>query len=269
MYVHVNNLRLAISDRGRQHEMAFLLVHGFPLNRRLWQAQANRLVEAARVLAPDLRGQGYSEAPPGPYTMEQHAEDLRALLDERGIARAIVTGLSMGGYIAFEFWRRYPERVQALVLCDTKAAPDDEEGRANRDRSAQRVREIGVEAFGREMMPRLLARESLEDTQLAGRALAMMSMQTVEGIAGALAGMRDRPDSRPTLSTINVPVLLLFGEQDQFTPPKVGYEMAAALRDARVVVIPRAGHLSPLENPRAVNAALLSFLADVRERAGT
>ena len=120
MYAQVNDVRLGYGDRGRKHETAVLLVHGFPLDRRLWAAQADALANMTRVITPDLRGHGRSQALAGPYTMEQHADDLAALLDHLKIRRAVVVGLSMGGYVAFAFWRRHPERVQSLILADTR-----------------------------------------------------------------------------------------------------------------------------------------------------
>ena len=119
MFAQVNGLRLAYGDRGREHERVLLLVHGFPLDRRLWGAQVGALATMTRVITPDLRGHGKSQIVPGPFTMDQHADDLAALLDHLKIRRAVVAGLSMGGYVAFAFWRRYPARVQGLILADT------------------------------------------------------------------------------------------------------------------------------------------------------
>ena len=266
MYATVNGVRLAYSDRGRQHANALLLIHGFPLNRHLWDAQLNGLSTIARVIAPDLRGQGDSEVVPGPYTMDQHAGDLAALLDHLGIQRAIVAGLSMGGYVAFAFWRRYAQRVRGLALLDTRAEPDSLQARANREASIEKVRQNGTEALACEMLPALLAPSSFDDATLAGRALAIMSVQPVVGIIGALQGLRDREDSRPTLPTIDVNVLVVAGEADRLTPPVDGEAMAAAIHGARMVVVPRAGHLSPLENARAVNAALRGFIGEIVDR---
>lgn len=261
MQANVNGVRLVWSERGRKHPTTLLLIHGFPLDRRMWDAQLAGLSKVARVVAPDLRGHGESEVPPGPYTMEQHADDLAALLDRLGIERAIVAGLSMGGYVAFALWRRHAERIQALALLDTRAEPDSPTAKATRDAAIVKVREAGSEAFAREMLPRLLAPQSLANARLAGKALRIMAAQPVEGIVGALAGMRDRADSRPTLPSITVPALVVTGEKDAVTPPAVGGEMAAALPHARAVVVPGAGHLSPIEKPRAVNAALRAFVA--------
>jgi 3-oxoadipate enol-lactonase len=264
MYATVNGVRLAYSDRGRDFQEVMLLVHGFPLNRQMWGAQLTGLSGELRVVAPDLRGQGDSQVVPGPYTMDQHADDLAALLDHLGIERVIVAGMSMGGYVAFSFWRRYPERLRALALLDTRAEPDSPEGKANREASAVKVRQTGAEALARDMMPRLMAPENLDNATLAGRALAIMAVQPVEGIVGALLGMRDREDSRPILPTIRVPVLTIAGEKDQITPPDDMRTMTGQIPNASLVVIPRAGHLSPLENPRAVNVALRRFARMIR-----
>ena len=260
MKAQINGVRLAYSDRGKGHEIALLLIHGFPLDHRLWAAQMSGLASVARVIAPDLRGQGRSETSAGPLTMDQQADDLAALLDHLGIARAVVAGLSMGGYIAFAFWRRHAGRVRALVLADTRAEPDSVVARASRDQAIARVRQTGAAAYADEMLPRLLSPGSLADPRIAAAAHKVMAEQPVSGIIGALGGLRDRADSRPTLPTITVPALVLAGEMDMLTPPAEGAALAAAIPGAQFAVVPRAGHLSPLENPRAFNAAVRTFL---------
>ena len=260
MFEQINGLRLAYHDRGREHERVLLLVHGFPLDRRLWGAQVGALATMTRVITPDLRGHGKSQIVPGPFTMDQHADDLVALLDHLKIRRAVVAGLSMGGYVALAFWRRYPARVQGLILADTRAEPDSASVRAGRDAAMDRVQQTGAAAYADEMLPRLLAPDSLADGKIAGAAQKIMAEQPVKGIVGALGGLRDRADSRPTLSTIAVPTLVIAGEADAITPPADAQAMAAAIPGARFVVIPKAGHLSALEKPRAFNAALRAFL---------
>ena len=257
----LNGVRIAYHDRGRRHGTALLLIHGFPLDHRMWAPQLVGLSADVRVIAPDLRGFGRSEVTPEPLTMEQHADDLAALLDHLALERAVVVGLSMGGYIAFAFWRRHRERVQALVLLDTRAEPDAPQAKASRDSAVAKVRQAGSAAIAGEMLPRLLAPANLSNRRIADRAQTMMAEQPVEGVAGALAGLRDRADSRPTLPTISVPTLVLVGEHDALTPPADAAAMAAAIPGARLVVVPRAGHLSTLENPRAVNRAIRDFLA--------
>jgi 3-oxoadipate enol-lactonase len=260
MFAQVNGLRLAYHDRGREHERVLLLVHGFPLDRRLWGAQVGALATMTRVITPDLRGHGKSQNVPGPFTMDQHADDLAALLDRLKIRRTVVAGLSMGGYVAFAFWRRSPARVQGLILADTRAEPDSAAARAGRDAAMDRVQQAGAAAYADELLPRLLAPESLADGKIAGAAQIMMAEQPVVGIIGALGGLRDRADSRPTLPTITVPTLVIAGDADVITPPADAQVMAAAIPGARLVVIPKAGHLSPLENPRAFNATVRAFL---------
>ncbi len=263
MFTIVNGLRLACAQRGKGQKTALLLIHGFPLDHRLWAAQLRGLAVELQVLAPDLRGHGKSALIPGPLTMDQHADDLAALLDQLDIGRAIVAGLSMGGYVAFAFWRRHRGRVQGLALLDTRAEPDGPAARVNRDATAARVQQLGAGNITDEMLPKLLAPASLANPKLVSAARAMMASQPTAGIVGALAGLRDREDSWPTLPTITVPTLVLVGEADVLTPPADVAAMAAAIPAARLVTIPGAGHLSPLENPRAVNAALRTFAREV------
>lgn len=264
MYVTLNATQIAYHDRGRRHDTVLLLIHGFPLDHRMWAAQLAGLSAQARVIAPDLRGFGRSAASTVPLTMDQHADDLAALLDHLGVARAIVAGLSMGGYSAFAFWRRHPKRVQALILADTRAEGDSPQVQANRDASAAKVRANGSAAIAGDMLPRLLAPVSLADARIAARMTAMLTSQRGETVIAALRGLRDRADSRPTLPTITVPTLVLVGEADALTPPADAETIAASIPAARLVIIPRAGHMSPLENPRAFNAALRAFIATLQ-----
>jgi 3-oxoadipate enol-lactonase len=265
MFAHVNGIRMAYEQRGEEQQTALLLIHGFPLDHRMWVGQLEDLSSRARIIAPDLRGQGRSEIPPGPYTMDQHADDLAALLDHLAIERAIVCGLSMGGYIAFAFWRRHRNRVSALVLADTRPEPDGETARTNRDVAIARVRQAGSAAYAEEMLPRVLAPASLEDERIAAVARRIMSEQPPGGLIGALLGMRDRSDSTFTLSTISVPTLVIVGALDALTPPAIAQKMAATISGAQMAIIPAAGHLSPIENPTAVNEALTVFLDSLRQ----
>lgn len=269
MNVTVNGVRLAYRERGRGQPSTLLLIHGFPLDHRMWDAQSVGLADQARVIAPDLRGFGRSAAAVAdPLTMDQHADDLAGLLDALKIGRAVVAGLSMGGYIALAFWRRHRARVQALVLADTRAEADAPAARANRDAAAAKVRAAGVAALAEDMLPRLLAPANLARPRLAERLRAMMVAQPAETVIAALAGLRDRPDSRPTLPTITAPTLVLVGEHDALTPAADAAALAAAIPAARLVVIPAAGHMSPVENPRAVNAALRTFLREIAQARG-
>jgi pimeloyl-ACP methyl ester carboxylesterase len=230
----------------------------------MWQAQLAGLSDDVRVIAPDLRGHGRSELPPGPCSMDEYADDLAGLLGRLDVGKAIVAGLSMGGYVAFALWRRHPERVSALALVDTRAEPDSPQAQEARDAAAARVRQIGATAYADEMLPRLLAPSSLTDPRICRRAGEIMASQPVDGTISALGALRDRPDSRPTLPTITVPTLVMVGENDAVTPPVDAERMAAAIPGARFEVVPRAGHLSPLENPRRVNRLLREFVSAVQ-----
>jgi len=268
MEVDVNGTRLAYSDRGRKHSTTVLLIHGFPLDRRMWDAQVDSLSRLARVVTPDLQGSGRSAVTPGPYTMDLYADDLAGLLDRLEVRRAVVVGLSMGGYVAFALWRRHPERVLGLALLDTRAEPDSPQAQANRDLAIARIEKIGGRAYAGEMLPRLLAPANLGNGRIAGRAREIMASQPVPGTLEALRALRDRPDSQPTLATVNVPALVIAGEEDALTPPAIAQAMAESIPNARLAIVPRAGHLSPMENPRAVNRLLRRFIEEIELHQG-
>ncbi len=239
-----------------------LLIHGFPLNSNLWVPQLDDLANFVRVIAPDLRGHGQSDAIAGPYTVEMLADDCGDLLGHLNVATPfVVCGLSMGGYVAFEFFRRYSEHVAGLILTATRAGADTAEGKANRDKMAEMAKRRGVTAVTETMLPKMLAPKNYEnDEELVEFLRGVMDSTSVEGVMGALAAMRDRPDSTATLADIDVPVLIIHGADDQIIPVAEAEAMAQAIPDARLVVIPNAGHLPNLEQPDAFNDAVIDFL---------
>jgi 3-oxoadipate enol-lactonase len=252
----VNGVNLAVAVRGEGP--AVLFIHGYPLDHTLWQ-HAVASLEGYRRIAPDLRGMGLSDAPDLGYSMATYADDLADLLDALGVDEVVLCGLSMGGYIAFEFLRRWRHRVRGLVLMDTRAEADTPEGRRGRDAATALARDGGAAAVAAAMLPKMLAPSASD--MLVARVREMMSATPVSGIVGALGAMRDRVDSTPLLSTLEgVPALVIVGQEDQITPPDRARAMADALPQARFVSIPGAGHLSPLEQPAAVTEALASFL---------
>jgi len=256
----VNGIRLHYVQVGQG--IPLVLIHGFPLDHTLWQGQIDGLADAASIIAPDLRGFGQSDAPEGTYTMETHADDLRALLDALQIERAVLCGLSMGGYIALAFWRKYPSRARALVLVDTRAGADAPAARQNRLDMAEKVRRHGSAFAAEAMLPRLMAESTRRSRpDLIESVRAMILRQSPTGIIGAQLGMAERPDSTPMLGTITVPTLVVFGAEDTVTPPETeGRALADAIPNASLVVIPNAGHLSNLEQPETFNAAVREFL---------
>ncbi len=260
-------MRLAYLDEGPGH--CVVLLHGFPLSRDMWIEQVSGIGSIYRIIAPDLRGHGQSSAPEGVYTMDEMADDVIELIDTLHITEPFVLGgLSMGGYVALSLLSRYPDRVRGLILMDTQAGADTPEAAQNRETTARSVIESGsVTAVVAGMMPRLLSKRTLEERPERVEPLrAAMEQTTPRGIAGALRGMAIRPDRRAELPKISIPTLVLVGEEDVITPPAVAKTMADAIPNARLEVIPKAGHLAPYENPAVSNDVILRFLKSLEDR---
>jgi pimeloyl-ACP methyl ester carboxylesterase len=256
MQAQINGITLHYHDQGAG--IPVLLVHAFPMNHALWQPQLDTLIGEARLIAPDLRGFGASEVPNGPYTMETFADDLAALLDQLQIERVVLAGVSMGGYIAFAFWRRYASRVRALVLSDTRASADTDEARTARESNAQLAETQGARVIADMMLPNLLSATATSEVQNRVRDIIVGNQPY--GIASALRGMALRPDSSDLLPAINVPTLLLVGSEDGLTSPDEMRSLEQRIAGSRLVEVPGAGHLPNFENPDAFNAALREFL---------
>jgi YbgC/YbaW family acyl-CoA thioester hydrolase len=256
----VNGVSLAVEVRG--DGPAILFIHGYPLDHTIWTHQVAAMEGWCRI-APDLRGMGQSDAPDLGYSMETYAADLAQLLDLLGAREAVLVGLSMGGYVALEFVRRWRDRVRALVLVDTRAEADTPEARLTRDATAATAREQGAEAIAEAMLPKVLGASTLAGAPATvERVRAMMASSPVAGIVGALAAMRDRPDSTPLLAELDgLPTLVIVGDEDELTPPAQSRAMAEAIPGASLVVVRSAGHLTPLERPAETTHALLAFLA--------
>jgi 3-oxoadipate enol-lactonase len=260
--VQVGELKIAYDEAGSGTPL--LLVHGFPHNRTLWRPQLSGLARHFRCIAPDLRGFGESDAR-GPYTMDRYADDLAGLLDALGIERAAVAGISMGGYITFAFWRRHRARVTALVLANTRAGPDSAEARAGREAMIDLARTRGAAAVADAMIERMVGASTRRRAPELVRAVhAMLASASVEGIVGALTALIHRPDSTPTLPTIDVPTLIVAGEEDAIAPIDEALAMHAAIRGSRLEVIPGAGHLSNLERPATFNAVVSELAAALK-----
>ena len=257
------NLEISYDDTG-SGQTALLLIHGFPLDRTLWSAQTRALADVAHVIVPDLRGFGESPLPIGAVTMDTYADDLHDLLDALRIPRVVVAGLSMGGYVAFAFYRKYASRVCALILADTRALPDSPEVKKGRDDSIALARSNGAAAVAEKMFPKMLTAQTIaEDADVANAARTLMSRQPAEGVVAALIALRDRPDSTPTLAQVTVPTLIVVGAEDTLTPPKDSEQMRDGIRGAQLAVIPNAAHLSNLEQPKAFNRTVRKFLKEL------
>jgi 3-oxoadipate enol-lactonase len=238
-----------------------VLLHPFPAHHELWKPAAQALVSRYRVILPDLRGHGDSGVGGGPATMAKHADDLARILDEEGVGRAPFVGVSIGGYVLLEFWRKYRGRVAALGLCNTKAQADTAEPRAQRLQAAAEVMERGTEPFFESMIPKLLG-ETTRRTRpdLVEGALRMMRKMSPEDVALVQRGMAERPDSVETLKTINVPALIVTGDEDVATGVAEAELMRRNISGSEMRVIARAGHYSPWEQPEEVGKIVRRFL---------
>lgn len=241
---------------------AVVLLHGFPFNRKMWRAQVEALSDRYRVITPDLRGFGETSAESEqPATMREMAEDLAALMDELGIERFILGGLSMGGYVAFAFYRHFPLRVRNLILADTRPQSDTDEARENRERQAQQALSEGIGGIVEAMLPKLLAPETFSERGGVVEELRAMMLGTdPRGAAAALRGMAERPDQTHLLARILAPTLIIVGGEDQLTPLKDAQLMHREIRGSRLEVIEGAGHVSNMERPAEFNRALRLFL---------
>lgn len=255
---------LAYDDLGPRAGLPVLLVHGHPFDRTLWAPQAEALTGAGyRVVTPDLRGYGASGVTPGQVLLSDFADDLAALLDHVGIERAVVGGVSMGGQITMEFQRRHPERVRAVVLSDTSAPAETDEGKKFRNRLADRLLAEGMDAYAGEVIDKMLAAYNVTAMpDVAERVLRMMRATDPRGAAAALRGRAERPDYRDTLAAVVEPVLVVVGADDVYTPVEDAETIHRLVPHATLVVIENAGHLPGVEQPERFNTALLHFLGE-------
>ena len=246
-------------------DLPILFIHGFPFDNSMWRHQIAALSRWKRVV-PDLWGAGLANIPAsaGPYSIADQATSLVGTLDNLHVDEVVVCGQSMGGYIAFELLRAFPTRVRAAILCSTKAAADTPEARRGRDAMAVKAEREGPRAIAAELVPKLLARATLEHQPAVVREVTtMIERQPLYGMVVTLRALRDRPDSTPLLGRIRIPVLVVAGDDDRIAPAAGMEEMARAIPGAQFTVIAGSGHLAPLEQPQAVNDAVNAFLAQL------
>jgi len=260
--MRVNGVDLEVRTSGPEAGVPVVLLHGFPLGLELWEPQIAALEGRYRVVAYDARGHGKSGPGEGPFAFEDYVDDLLGVLDTLIIERAVVVGLSMGGYVALRFAEREAKRVRALVLADTKSDADGDAAKLKRAGGLRLLRAGGSKAFAESSLRTLLSHEALQGRpEVVAKVRGMIEACPAAGIGGALVAMAGRTDTTGWLEKIAVPVLVLAGEKDALTPPSDAKAMVARIPGSRYVEIPRAGHLSNLEDPAAFNEALLGFLA--------
>jgi len=248
-----------------------VLLHAFPFDRHVWDGVIDVLAEADwDVVVPDLRGFGESsygeDGPDDEPALSWMARDVLGILDRMGVSAAVFAGISMGGYVAMEIVRQDPARVAGIALVDTKATADSDEARANRLKVAEQVLAAGsTEALSRAMVPTLLGTTSLEERpDVVAQVTAWIGAADPQAVAWAQRAMAARPDSLADLASLAVPALVVWGIEDGMSPRTEQDLMVDALRDARLVVVTESGHLSTVEAPEQVAAALVTFLADVK-----
>ena len=259
----INGISFAYSDRG--NGLPLVLIHGFPLCRKMWRPQAERLSKSGcRVITPDLRGFGESEMTAGPVTMDNYADDIVALMDHLGLDKAVVGGMSMGGYVLLNLLERYPERVAAPIFIVTKAGGDDEAGKARRTALAEACRESGVLPVADAFRNILFAPQILTDSpELVDEVLSWINVTNPLAAAAGLIAMRDRKDHTGLLANIAQPALVIGADEDQAIPLENSQILADSLPDAELVIMHGGGHMVNLEQPVGLNETILEFLAEL------
>lgn len=259
--IQLDDIQMAYADTGLGRPV--VLLHGYPFNRSLWNEQVAALSNSYRVIVPDLRGFGETDASAGTATMNRMAQDVADLLDHLEITRAAIGGLSMGGYVALAFYKQFPSRARALVLADTRAQADTEEAKQTRAQQAEKALAEGMAGIADAMLPKLLTPETVSKRpEVVKRVRDMMLRTKAQGAAAALQGMAQREDQTPLLANVSVPALILVGAEDAITPVADSEKMNREISGSRLVVLENAGHVSNLEQTERFNQALLEFLRE-------
>jgi len=263
MKAHLNGISLSYGDRG--HGPAVVLLHGFPLSRDMWHPQEEALAQAGfRLITPDLRGFGESEVPEGPYSMSLFSDDVVALLDHLEIDRAVIGGMSMGGYILLNLLERYPERVVAACFITTRSSSDSETAKAGRLALLERMKKEGTGSMAELSTATLLAGETLRrNPELVNTVYRWMTSVDLRGIEGALHALLERKDYSAQLKNFDLPSLVIGADQDSAVPPEDLQILSEGLPNNELCIVPQAGHMANLEQPEAFNECLLRFLRRV------
>lgn len=258
--VTLGDITIGYDDKGSGPPL--VLIHGHPFDRSMWTPQVEAFAARGwRVIAPDLRGYGQSTVVPGTTTLSDFARDIAALLDHLGVDGFVLSGLSMGGQIAMECYRLFGGRIQGLVLADTFAAAETDEGKAWRNALADRLLREGMAPYADEVLPKMMAPHNVAaQPAVAAHVLRMMRGAPAAGAAAALRGRAERPDYVPMLPKVAVPALVVVGSDDEYTPVADAQVLRDGIPGSTLVVIEGAGHLPNLERPAEFNEAMTHFL---------
>jgi 3-oxoadipate enol-lactonase len=265
MHIQVHTALINAMEHGDPTSLPVMFIHGFPFSHRMWDAQVAALSTRYRTIAYDVRGLGDSSLGDGQYTIEGHVDDLLAVMDHFGIAKAVIAGLSMGGYITLRALERNPERFLAAILCDTRSEADTNEGKIMRARTMAAVKSRGSGWFADDFVHKVFAASSFTRVPEAVEHIRTTIARTPPmAIAGTLLALAARTDTTAALPGVTVPTLIIVGEHDATTPPDASRAMHAKIPGSALSIIPDAAHMSPLENPGEVNRVMLEFLARLK-----
>lgn len=257
----IDNNQTAYIESGDVNKLPLIFLHGFPFNKLMWENQLLELKTDYRCIAYDVRGHGESEAGEVGFSIPLFAEDLVAFMDALKIEKAVIVGLSMGGYIAMTAIKKYSNRFSGLVLCDTQCAADTQEGKEKRKKTIGFIERNGLEVYAEESLKNLFASASFETKQQAVSFIHNTILNTpAPTICSTLQALANRNETCSLLPQINFPVLILVGAEDKITSPETAQKMQGLIRGSELVIIPKAGHLSNLENPTRFNLSLKEFL---------
>jgi 3-oxoadipate enol-lactonase len=260
-HIIINGLSVSYHDIGREDAPAIVLIHGFPLNKSMWNSQMELLKNDFRVIAYDVRGHGNSETGSQDFSIELFVNDLLCLIETLGLQRVILFGFSMGGYIALNAIEKHADRFDGLILSDTQCTADAPEARAKRIGAMDRILEDGVAAYADEILPKLFAPASFVRHRTEVAAVREMILNTsTESLCNTLFAMSARKETRSELMEIGIPTLILVGKEDEITPVAASQVIHSRIRGSSFAVIPHAGHLANMENPVVYNQYLTEFL---------
>lgn len=266
----INNSHLFYTEEGPANGLPVVFLHGFPFNHTMWLDQLRAIKGFCHAVAYDIKGHGMSDVGDGQYSVEAHVDDLLALLDALHIERTVIVGLSMGGYISLRALERNPERFLAAVLCDTKSEADTDKGREGRFAGVKTVKREGSAVFADNFVKAIFSEASFSRKPEAVKKIHQIIESTPPlSIAGTLLALASRTDTTASLERLQIPTLILVGENDTVTPVDAARRMHERIKGSEIHVIPGASHMSNLENPEVFNEKLVSFLRRVAgERAG-
>lgn len=262
--ISVNNHLVSFDDEGPDEAPVIIMIHGFPLNKSMWNKQVEVLIETYRVIVYDVRGHGNSSAGTDDFSIELFEVDLLGLMDALKIEKATICGLSMGGYIALNAVENFPKRFDALILCDTNCIADTPEAKGKRMMSIDSIQKNGLEQYANESLGNLFAPESFVTNKEEIALVKEMIMKTsVQSLSNTLIALSERKETCAGLAAINIPVLILVGKEDKITPPDAAQFMQKNIKGSKLNIIEHAGHLSNIENSYEFNSQLIKFISCV------